>query len=201
MYRSNFKAVIDQFGALVLLILFSPVFLMTYILLSMVNRGDVFFLQERPGYQEKPFLIIKFKTMRDTKDESGNLLPQNQRITPIGSWVRKLSIDELPQLINVMKGDMSLVGPRPLLFKYIELYSAQHKKRHSVKPGITGLAQVNGRNSISWGRKFELDAYYAENVSFLLDLKILWLTAIKVLKREGVNQSRDRPMEPFNGTN
>lgn len=201
MYRSNFKAVIDQFGALVLLILFSPVFLMTYILLSIVNRGDVFFLQERPGYLEKSFLIIKFKTMRDTKDESGNLLPQNQRITPIGSWVRKLSIDELPQLINVMKGDMSLVGPRPLLFRYIELYSAQHKKRHSVKPGITGLAQVSGRNSISWGRKFELDAYYAENVSFLLDLKILWLTAIKVLKREGVNQSRDRPMEPFNGTN
>lgn len=139
--------------------------------------------------------------MADSKDSAGQLLPDNQRITGVGKIIRKLSIDELPQLINVLKGDMSLIGPRPLLFKYIHLYSDQQMHRHDVRPGITGWAQVNGRNSISWGKKFELDVYYVDQLSFALDLKILWLTFIKVIKTEGVNQNSDQPMQPFNGKN
>jgi lipopolysaccharide/colanic/teichoic acid biosynthesis glycosyltransferase len=161
----------------------------------------VFFFQERPGMNQKPFNIIKFKSMTDEKDENGNLLPDIERITKFGAIVRKLSIDELPQLINVLKGDMSLVGPRPLLFKYIPLYSEEQLRRHEVRPGITGWAQVNGRNSISWTQKFALDVEYVDKVSFLMDCKILLLTVKKVLIREGINQSAERPMQPFNGTN
>jgi lipopolysaccharide/colanic/teichoic acid biosynthesis glycosyltransferase len=201
MYRHVIKRLIDFLAALILLVLFSPVLLFTYLLLLFANRGSAFFFQKRPGYKEKEFFIIKFKTMRDDKDVHGRLLPDNQRTTKVGKKIRALSIDELPQLINVLKGDMSLVGPRPLLFKYIPLYSQAQRKRHTVRPGITGLAQVNGRNSISWEKKFEFDTYYAEHLSLALDFKILWLTVIKVVKREGINQTAERPMQPFDGTN
>jgi len=166
-----------------------------------VSKGRAFFFQERPGKDEKPIFIIKFKSMTDERDKDGKLLPDNQRLTKLGSFIRKFSLDELPQLINVLKGDMSLVGPRPLLYKYIPLYSDEQRKRHLVKPGITGWAQVNGRNTISWTEKFKLDVYYQQNISLGLDLKILFLTIFKVLKREGVNQTAERPMMPFNGNN
>lgn len=187
--------------SLLLLIITLPLLLICSVLLAVQNGGNVFFYQKRPGYKEKPFNIIKFKTMTDQKDEEGNLLPDHKRMTAIGKWIRKLSVDELPQLINVLKGDMSMIGPRPLLFKYIPLYTEEQRRRHLVKPGITGWAQVNGRNSISWSRKFELDIYYVENISFLLDFRIFWLTILKILKREGVNQSESRTMPPFDGTN
>lgn len=201
MYKNYFKRLLDFTIALVGLICLSPIFIVVTIGLYFANQGKPFFFQERPGKNQKPFKIIKFKTMTDAKDQEGNLLPDNLRLTKLGRIMRKLSLDELPQLINVLKGDMSLVGPRPLLFKYIPLYSKEQLKRHQVRPGITGWAQVNGRNSISWTKKFELDVYYVNNVSFLLDLKILWLTVLKVIKREGVNQTEDRPMLPFDGTN
>lgn len=201
MYKNYFKRLLDFTIALVGLICLSPIFIVVTIGLYFANQGKPFFFQERPGKNQKPFKIIKFKTMTDAKDQEGNLLPDNLRLTKLGRIMRKLSLDELPQLINVLKGDMSLVGPRPLLFKYIPLYSKEQLKRHQVRPGITGWAQVNGRNSISWTKKFELDVYYVNNVSFLLDIKILWLTALKVIKKEGVNQTEDRPMQPFNGTN
>lgn len=200
-YSAVVKRIIDIFGACLLLLLTSPLFLTVVLMLYVRNKGEVFFYQERPGYKEQPFHIIKFKTMTDERDEKGELLPDNERITFLGKWVRKLSIDELPQLINVIKGEMSLVGPRPLLKKYIPLYSSEQRRRHEVKPGITGWAQVNGRNSISWEKKFKLDLYYVENYSLALDLKIMWLTIIKIFKREGVNQSDSRPMVPFDGTN
>ena len=187
--------------AATVLLLTSPILFIVALLLFVQNRGIVFFNQERPGYREKPFSIIKFKTMTDETDEEGNLLPDVQRITSVGQFVRKYSLDELPQLINVLKGDMSLVGPRPLLFKYIPLYSKDQRRRHNVRPGITGWAQINGRNSISWKKKFELDIYYVENISFSLDFKIFWLTILKIIQREGVNQSDTRPMQPFDGTN
>jgi lipopolysaccharide/colanic/teichoic acid biosynthesis glycosyltransferase len=167
----------------------------------MQNKGNIFFFQERPGFKQNKFNIIKFKTMTDQKDENDKLLPDNQRITTVGKIIRQLSIDELPQLWNVLKGDMSLVGPRPLLFKYIPLYSEQQLRRHEVKPGITGWAQVNGRNSISWTKKFALDVDYVNQISIGLDIKILYLTVLKVVKTEGVNQSESRPMQPFDGTN
>lgn len=201
MYRFFFKRVFDLFISTILLILVSPVFLITFLILKIENKGEVFFTQCRPGYKERPFYILKFKTMRDTRDVSGELLSDGERITATGRKIRKLSIDEIPQLINVIKGDMSLVGPRPLLFKYIPLYTNEQRRRHEVRPGITGLAQVSGRNSIPWTRKFELDFDYTERLSFLLDIKILCLTFFKVLRREGVNQSPGRPMEPFNGMN
>ncbi|MFN0290217.1 sugar transferase [Pedobacter helvus] len=201
MYRYALKRLLDFIVALLALVLFSPLIAITYVLLKFANGGKAFFFQERPGYKEKPFYIIKFKTMRDDRDAQGSLLPDVDRTTKIGKRIRSLSIDELPQLVNVLKGDMSLVGPRPLLFKYIPLYSVEQRKRHLVKPGITGLAQVSGRNSISWTKKFELDTFYADQLSFRLDLKILWLTVIKVVKREGINQTAERPMQPFNGAN
>lgn len=201
MYRYALKRLLDFIIALLALVLFSPLIAITYVLLKFANGGKAFFFQERPGYKEKPFYIIKFKTMRDDRDAQGNLLPDVDRTTKIGKRIRSLSIDELPQLVNVLKGDMSLVGPRPLLFKYIPLYSVEQRKRHLVKPGITGLAQVSGRNSISWTKKFELDTFYADQLSFRLDIKILWLTVIKVVKREGINQTAERPMQPFNGAN
>ena len=196
-----FKRLLDISIALVTLILLSPLLVMITLLLKYVNNGKAFFFQERPGKDEKPIYIIKFKSMNDKRDADGKLLPDNQRLTKLGAFIRKFSLDELPQLINVLKGDMSLVGPRPLLYKYIPLYSEEQKKRHLVKPGITGWAQINGRNAISWTEKFSLDVYYQQHISFALDIKILFLTVLKVLKREGVNQTDERPMMPFNGNN
>lgn len=201
MYRLYGKRIFDLVVTSVLLLVLSPLIFSVYILLVFVNRGSALFFQERPGKGLAKFRIVKFKTMSDEKDSNGNLLPDIQRLTPLGKWIRKLSIDELPQLVNVMKGEMSLIGPRPLLFRYIPLYSSSQMRRHEVLPGITGWAQVNGRNGISWSRRFELDLYYIENMSFSLDCKIIWLTILKVFKREGINQSAFRPMEPFNGTN
>jgi undecaprenyl phosphate N,N'-diacetylbacillosamine 1-phosphate transferase len=179
----------------------SPIIIVTTLILFYLNKGKPFFFQKRPGFKEKQIYIIKFKSMTDEKDPDGNLLPDYKRMTSFGNFLRKTSIDELPQLVNVLKGDMSLVGPRPLLFKYLPLYSEDQRRRHNVKPGITGLAQVSGRNSISWAEKFKHDIYYVDNLSFLLDIKILFLTFKKVLVSEGVNQSEDRPMSPFNGKN
>lgn len=201
MYKHFFKRLIDLMVSIVLLVLVSPIFIVVCLLLTVLHRGSPFFRQIRPGYREKPFHILKFKTMTDARNVKGELLSDRERTTRIGKQLRKLSIDELPQMLNVIKGEMSLIGPRPLLFKYIPLYSVEQRKRHELKPGITGLAQVSGRNSISWTRKFELDTYYTAHVSFGMDLRIFWLTAIKVIKREGINQSAERPMEPFNGRN
>ena len=201
MYRTVFKPIIDRFSAGILLVILSPIFLLVFFILLIQNSGKPFFCQERPGYKHVAFKIIKFKTMNDKRDTEGNLLPDAERVTMLGKFVRKSSLDELPQLINVLKGDMSIVGPRPLLFKYIPLYSEEQNRRQEVKPGITGWAQVNGRNSISWTEKFQLDIDYVDNLNFSFDLKILWLTVEKVIKSEGVNQSETRPMQPFNGNN
>lgn len=191
----------DFLGTMTILIFCSPALLMIAIILYYQNHGKIFYYQTRIGFNENSFEIIKFKTMSDKRDTGGQLLPDTERITRVGEWIRQLSLDELPQLINVLKGEMSLVGPRPLLPKYVPLYSERQHHRHDVKPGITGWAQINGRNSISWTQKFEHDLYYVEHQSLYLDLKILWLTFIKVLQREGVNQSEMRPMQPFDGTN
>ena len=201
MYSLFIKRLIDISIALITLLLLSPVIIVVIILLLIANNGKPFFFQGRIGKNEKPFKVIKFKSMNDKKDNEGKLLPDNTRLTRVGAFVRKSSLDELPQLINVLKGDMSLVGPRPLLPKYLPLYSDEQRKRHLVTPGITGWAQINGRNSISWTEKFKLDVYYQQNISFMLDAKILFLTVLKVLKREGVNQTDERPMLPFNGHN
>ena len=199
-YSAFGKRILDIMISGLVLILTLPILLIAFILLWVENSGSVFFIQERPGLYERSFRIMKFKTMNDERGPDDNLLPDVQRITKVGGWLRKLSLDELPQLWNVLKGDMSLIGPRPLLFKYIPLYSERQRRRHEVKPGITGWAQVNGRNAISWEKKFELDLYYIEHISFGLDMKIVWLTIIKIIKREGVNQSELRPMQPFKGT-
>lgn len=201
MYKRIIKRFFDFWFAFFLLIILLPVIILITMILTIANNGKPFFFQDRPGEKERKIRIWKFKSMNDKTDVEGRLLPDVQRITKFGSFIRNTSLDELPQLFNVLIGDMSLIGPRPLLFKYLPLYSKEQRKRHLVKPGITGLAQVNGRNSISWNEKFKFDIYYVDNISFLLDLKILWLTFIKVLKRDGVNQSESRPMQPFNGNN
>lgn len=201
LYADYFKRLFDLITATLLLIILSPIFLACVIALLLANRGAVFFVHNRPGQHEKPFNLLKFKTMNDKKDEAGNLLPDKDRMTKPGKIIRKLSLDELPQFINVLKGDMSLIGPRPLLFKYIPLYSEEQRRRHEVKPGITGLAQIKGRNAISWTQKFKYDVEYVDNVSFSLDMKIFWLTIKKVLTSEGVNQTEERPMMPFDGSN
>ena len=201
MYKIVFKRIFDFVLSLSLLIFISPIIVLITIILFFQNKGTPYFFQDRPGKNERKIRIVKFKSMTDQKDKLGNLLPDNQRITKLGSFIRNTSLDELPQLFNVLIGDMSLIGPRPLLFKYIHLYSEEQKRRHNVKPGITGWAQINGRNNISWTKKFELDVYYVDNISFSLDIKILFLTFLKVLKREGVNQSNDMPMKPFKGNN
>lgn len=201
MYKNFFKPIFDFTVALVGLIILSPIFLIITILLFVSYKGKVFFTQSRPGYKERPIKILKFKTMSDECDENGELLPNHMRITKFGKFLRRSSLDEIPQLINVLKGDMSLVGPRPLLFKYIPLYSAEQRRRHDVKPGITGLAQISGRNSITWTKKFKHDVFYTDNVSFLLDLKIFRLTFMKVVKGDGVNAGESVTSEPFNGHN
>lgn len=201
MYKSFFKRFFDLIISIIVLIVSSPIVVCVFFILYKQNKSKVFFFQVRPGLNQKAFNIIKFKTMTDEKDQNGKLLPDNKRLTKAGSLIRKLSLDEMPQLINVLKGDMSLIGPRPLLFKYMSLYSLEQLRRHDLKPGITGWAQINGRNSISWTEKFKLDVYYVDNLTLFLDIKILWLTFLKVIIREGVNQTEDRPMLPFNGTN
>lgn len=201
LYQIFFKRFIDVNIAMIALLLVSPAILIITILLMIVNKGKAFFFQDRPGKNEKRIKIIKFKSMTDERDENGNLLPDVKRITRIGDFCRKYSLDELPQLANVLKGDMSLVGPRPLLFKYLNIYSPYQRRRQEVRPGITGLAQISGRNSISWQEKFNYDVYYIDNLTFTLDMKILWFTFRKVINREGVNQTGERPMQPFNGDN
>ena len=200
MYHFLFKRLIDFVGSLILLILFSPIIFITTLLLLYINNGEPFFIQIRPGYKTKPFKIIKFKTMRDLMDNNGILLPDEQRLTKIGKLIRSLSIDELLQLINVLKGEMSLVGPRPLLTQYLPLYNSLQRRRHNVKPGITGLAQVNGRNAINWEEKFKFDIEYVENISLILDIKILYLTIINVISRKNINNINKLSVEEFKGT-
>ncbi|HEC2527286.1 TPA: undecaprenyl phosphate N,N'-diacetylbacillosamine 1-phosphate transferase [Campylobacter coli] len=200
MYEKWIKRIFDFVLALFLLVLFSPVILITALLLK-ITQGSVIFTQNRPGLNEKIFKIYKFKTMSDERDEKGELLSDELRLKAFGKIVRSLSLDELLQLFNVLKGDMSFVGPRPLLVEYLPLYNEEQKLRHKVRPGITGWAQVNGRNAISWQKKFELDVYYVKNISFLLDLKIMFLTAFKVLKRSGVSKEGHVTTEKFNGKN
>lgn len=201
MYKIFFKPFFDFFFSVVVLLLTSPIILTIIILLYFFNDKKVFFLQTRPGKNEKLFNIVKFKTMNDNKDNDGNLLPDKFRLTRLGSFLRKSSLDELLQLINVIKGDMSLIGPRPLLVKYLPIYTELQRKRHSVKPGITGWAQVNGRNAISWNQKFKLDVFYVDNYSFLLDVKILFLTIINVFARKGISAVDQATAEEFNGNN
>lgn len=176
-----------------------PLFIIVAILLFLYNGGTPFFTQSRPGRNGRVFRVIKFKTMNDRKDADGNLLPDSERLTPIGKFVRKTSLDEIPQLLNVIKGDMSLIGPRPLLVDYLPLYNTTQRRRHEVKPGITGWAQVNGRNAISWEQKFQYDVWYVDHLSFLLDLKICWLTLVKVTKSEGISSATSATMERFTG--
>lgn len=201
MYKNYFKRFIDFSTALLGLIILCPLFITVTIGLYFANNGKPFFLQSRPGLHEKIFKIIKFKTMNDRKDKDGNLLADADRLTPVGAFVRKTSLDEIPQLINVLKGDMSLIGPRPLLPQYLPLYSAEQKRRHEVRPGISGWAQVNGRNAISWAKKFELDVWYVDHVSFTTDLKVFLTTFKKVFKREGISKEGQATTEAFNGNN
>ena len=200
MYKKGFKRLIDVTAAVLVLIFFSPLFIGVYLLL-ILSQNSAFFTQDRPGKNGKVFKLIRFKTMSDKRDAQGNLLPDAERLTKVGKWVRSTSLDELPQLINVLKGDMSLIGPRPLLIKYLPLYSETQKRRHEVKPGITGWAQVNGRNAISWNKKFEYDVWYVDHLSFLLDCKIVWRTIKKVIIREGISSDTSVTMEPFKGNN
>ena len=201
MYKHFFKRILDFIAALLLLILFSPIMLWAAWRIRRELGSPVFFTQARPGLNAKIFKIYKFRTMSDERDKNGNLLPDELRLKGFGAKLRASSIDELPQLFNVLKGDMSFIGPRPLLVEYLPLYSPRQASRHSVRPGITGLAQVNGRNDISWAAKLEYDAIYAENLSFLLDIKIAFLTIKKVLKKEGVSKAGMATTEKFNGRN
>ncbi|VAW10212.1 Lipid carrier : UDP-N-acetylgalactosaminyltransferase [hydrothermal vent metagenome] len=199
MYRLFVKRTIDIVLSLFILTLASPIFLITYLVLSITNKGKAFFVQKRPGKNEKIFEIIKFKSMNDKKDTYGQFLPDVDRITKFGQFIRKTSLDEIPQLLNVLKGDMSLIGPRPLLVSYLPLYNEEQRKRHLVRPGITGWAQVNGRNAISWQKKFEYDVWYVNNRSFMTDLKIFWLTFLKVIKRDDISSETSATMEIFTG--
>ena len=202
MYKHFFKRVIDFTFALCALLVIWPFLLIVAVWLHFANKGaGAFFLQERPGKDGRLFQVIKFETMTDECDTNGNLLPDEARLTKVGKFVRSTSIDELPQLVNVLKGDMSLIGPRPLLPQYLPLYSKEQARRHEVRPGITGWAQCHGRNAISWTRKFELDVWYVDHCSFALDLKIIFLTIKKVLVREGISQQGQATMEMFNGKN
>jgi len=199
MYKVFFKSLFDFTLTLIGILLLSPLFVIVLIYLFIYNNGFPFFFQKRPGMDGKIFKIIKFKTMNDKKDSDGNLLPDSMRLTKVGNFIRKTSLDELPQLFNILKGDMSLIGPRPLLPEYLSLYSKEQQKRHLVKPGITGWAQVNGRNTISWQQKFELDVWYVNHVSFLLDIKILYRTILKVIHRSDINRSGEATTTRFKG--
>jgi len=200
MYSSFLKPFIDFILALMAFCLLLPIFLLTALLLAIVNKGQAFFLQERPSKNGRIFQVIKFKTMNDRKGADGEWLPDANRLTPVGKFVRKTSLDEIPQLLNVLKGDMSLVGPRPLLPEYLPLYNQDQQKRHQVKPGITGWAQINGRNAITWEDKFKYDVSYVDKISFTLDLKILLLTLKKVFKSEGINQDGQATAQKFTGS-
>lgn len=199
MYKFFFKRILDFVLGFFGVILLSPLLVIVSIALYFVNDGKPFFFQLRPGLNGEVFKIIKFKTMNDKKDAAGNMLSDAERLTKMGSFVRKTSLDEIPQLWNVLKGDMSLIGPRPLLPEYLPLYNETQKRRHEVRPGITGWAQVNGRNAIGWSQKFEYDVWYVDNMSFVLDCKIVILTIKKVMKTEGINAVGTATMEPFNG--
>jgi lipopolysaccharide/colanic/teichoic acid biosynthesis glycosyltransferase len=199
MYRNYIKFIGDLIASLFLLMILSPIILFTAILLLLTSRGRVFFFQQRPGLNNKPFYIVKFKTMVDAFDIMGNPLPDEERLTKIGKFVRSASLDELLQLVNVIKGDMSLIGPRPLLMRYLPRYSSEQARRHEVKPGITGWAQVNGRNAISWEQKFKYDLEYVDNQTLTLDLKILWLTFLNVIQRKGISSDGHATMEEFKG--
>lgn len=200
MYAKFFKRIIDFCLSLLALIVLSPVLLVLIILGAVKMQGNPFFTQERPGKSEKIFKLIKFRTMTNAKDKDGNLLPDEDRLTKYGQFLRSTSLDELPELLNILKGDMSIVGPRPLLVQYLPLYNERQKLRHLVRPGLTGLAQVNGRNSLTWEQKFEDDVTYIENITFFGDIKIIFKTAIAVLKREGISQENNVTMEEFKGT-
>ena len=195
-----FKSIFDKTLALFLIILFSPIYIVVSLLIFFKMGSPILFRQKRPGYKEEIFGIYKFRTMTNEKDEFGNLLPDDKRLVGIGKFIRSTSLDELPQLFNVLKGEMSFVGPRPLLEEYLPLYNEKQKRRHDVKPGITGWAQVNGRNAISWEQKFDYDVWYVDNQSFWLDIKILWLTFLKVVKRSDISSSTSSTMEKFTGS-
>lgn len=199
MYKTIIKPSFDIFFATIGLVVLSPLFVIITLLLAFANNGKPFFFQLRPGKNGKIFKIVKFKTMNDKKDKEGKLLPDAERLTKIGAFVRKTSLDEIPQLINVVLGDMSIVGPRPLLTHYLHLYNEFQNRRHEVKPGITGWAQVNGRNAISWDQKFAYDVWYVDHISFTLDVKILLKTVIKVIKSDGINSADAATIEPFDG--
>jgi undecaprenyl phosphate N,N'-diacetylbacillosamine 1-phosphate transferase len=201
LYPNIIKRTFDFCASLVAFVLLLPFFITVLVLLAIVNNGKSFFFQLRPGMHGRIFKVIKFKTMNDKRDSTGVLLPDTDRITAVGSFVRKTSLDEIPQLLNVIKGDMSLVGPRPLLVEYLPLYNDVQNRRHEVRPGITGWAQINGRNAISWAQKFEYDVWYVNNISFALDVKILWMTVIKVFKSEGISAEGHVTMEKFKGSN
>lgn len=202
MYKKYLKRVVDIVVALLVLLCLLPLLVVVMVWLHFANKGTgVFFLQERPGKNAKIFRVIKFKTMTDERDEKGDLLPDEYRLTKVGRFVRSTSIDELPQLVNVLKGDMSLIGPRPLLVQYLSLYSAEQMRRHEVRPGITGWAQCHGRNAISWKQKFEHDVWYVDHISFITDMKVVWETIKVVVKRSDINRKGQATIEPFNGAN
>jgi len=200
LYRNYLKRIVDFFVSLTAFCLLLPFFLIITVLLFAANQGSPFFVQARPGKNGRIFRLVKFKTMNDRKDGSGNLLPDAERLTGIGKFIRKTSLDEIPQLINVIKGEMSLIGPRPLLVEYLPLYNSTQKRRHEVRPGITGWAQVNGRNAISWEQKFELDVWYVDNLRLSLDFRIVLLTVLKVFKSEGISQQGHVTMTKFTGS-
>jgi undecaprenyl phosphate N,N'-diacetylbacillosamine 1-phosphate transferase len=199
LYSLFIKRLIDLLAAIIVFALLLPVFFITMGLLFFINKGAPFFIQKRPGKDGKIFKMIKFKTMNDLKDEQGNLLLDEERLTGIGKFVRKTSIDEIPQLLNIIKGEMSLVGPRPLLVEYLELYNPEQKRRHEVKPGVTGWAQINGRNAISWNKKLQYDVWYVNHVNFALDMKIICKTIVKIFKSEGISSPTSVTMEKFTG--
>jgi len=197
LYRHFFKRLFDVIISIIILLLFLPVLFILLILMFLTGHRRFFFVQHRPGYKEKVFALIKLRTMTEAIDVNGKFLPDEMRLTSFGKFLRKSSLDEIPQFWNVLKGEMSIIGPRPLLMEYLPMYSTEEKKRHAVKPGITGWAQVNGRNSISWESKFALDLWYVSNLSFLLDLRIVFLTIKKVIKKDGINQKGQSTVEPF----
>lgn len=199
MYKNIFKRIFDLILSLIGFVILLPIFLFLIIFLAIANNGKPFFFQRRPGKNNKVFKVVKFKTMNDRKDSHGDLLPDGERLTSVGRFVRRTSLDEIPQLLNVIKGDMSLVGPRPLLIEYLSLYNTEQIRRHEVRPGITGWAQINGRNAISWQEKFRLDVWYVDHISLLLDVQIICLTIIKVFKSEGITSEKSVTVEKFEG--